>query len=635
MSKYSEFFKNDFIRCHNVEKADVRAQDGALRHAIGTHCFQVMRAGKHPDRATDGYGWSYNHAATLCFWNQHFFVDYLSDPESEHLPPSQTLITWSKDGANWCKPVVLFPPIEAPCAPYAGPGKEDLTGENVPCVMHQRMSFYVTSDNRLLATAFYGISPTYKIAPCKGYGVGRVVREIYQDFTFSDIYFLRRNEAGGYNAANADMFPLYTKSPDEGFRNACEELLANKLVTAQMWEEERLNTEWFTVPGGEALSYYTLPNGDIMGLYKKSFVTKSTDKGATWCDNQLCYSLETSTGKVWGQKTPDGRYALAYNPTTDSAHRWPLAVITGENGEDFDNLLAISPEVSPNKYAGFYKNLGPQYVRGICEDNPKPDDNALWLAYTVNKEDVWVSRTPCTIRGIENGCVDTDFNDMEKGSFVRDWNIYAPLWCPVSITETPVDTLDKPFTGNDAPDKNALSNNPIGNALCLKDADPYDRARAMRVFKEISVVTINTKVWLQPACAESRFTIELQNQNGLVPVRFYFKDNGEIIVKNGGLYTAFGNYCPGEWMDVKIEANCFTNIFTLTIIQDDITQTKEFRFSNSVYTVERILFTTKDTLPFNTIEDCGKWGDLGDLPKADVKLPESHYYIDSLNVITE
>lgn len=616
MSKYSEHFSQDSIRCHNVTKADVRAQDGALRHAIGTHCFQVMRAGKDPQRATDGYGWTYNHAAMLCYWNQHFFVDYLSDPQSEHLPPSQTLICWSRDGATWSKPTVLFPPIEAPTAPYIGPGKEELTQERIPCVMHQRMSFYVTGDNRLLATAFYGISPTYRIAPCKGYGVGRVVREIYPDFSFSDIYFLRYNEAAGYNASNTPIFPLFTESADTGFCNACEELLTDKLVTAQMWEEERLNQEWFSVPGGEALSYYTLPDGDIMGLYKKSLVTKSSDCGATWSDNQLCYSLETSTGKVWGQKTPDGRYALAYNPTTDSAHRWPLAVITGENGEDFDNLLAITPEVSPNKYAGFYKNLGPQYMRGICEANPQPADNALWLTYSVNKEDIWVSRTPCTIRGTETRDVGTDFEDMEQGSFVTDWNIYAPLWCPVTIAKAPVGSHGK-------------------KALCLADADPYDRGRAMRVFKEGSLVSIQTRVLLKPACPESRFTIELQDEHGLVPVRFYFKENGELIVKNGGLYTSFERFCTEEWLDISIEANCFTNTFRLTLSEGENTKMGEFRFSNSVYTLERILFTTKDTLPFNTIEDCGKWGDLGDLPNADVKLPESHYYIDAFTCTTE
>lgn len=606
----SDFFKDDLIRCHNAQKADVRAQDGALRHAIGTHCFQVMRATQNPAASTDGFGWSYNHAAMLAYWNGHFFLDYLSDPVSEHLPPSQTLITWSKDGATWERPVVLFPPAKAPTAPYCGPLKEELTEASVDCVMHQRMSFYVSSDNRLLATAYYGIAPSHTIAPNNGYGVGRVVREIYKDFTFSDIYFLRFNEAGGYIEENSHMYPHFSASGDEGFKAACQELIDNRLVTAQMWEEERLNTEWFTQPGAEAISYYTLPDGDVMGLYKNSIVTKSTDQGTSWCEKQVCYSLESATGKVWGQKTADGRYALAYNPTTDSAHRWPIAVITGENGQDFDDLLAITPEVSPHKYAGLYKNLGPQYIRGICEDNPQPEDKALWLAYTVNKEDVWVSRTPCRIHGIESGSVDTDFNDMKQGPFVENWNIYSPLWSPVSITTAPAG-------GN-------------GNALCLADADPYDRGRAMRVFPESEVVTLNMRVYLEAACEQSRFTIEVQDAQGLVPVRFYFKNDGEVIVKNGGRYDAFEHYISGEWLDITIEASCLTNIFTITLEQNDKKQSKDFRFSNSVHTVERILFASKDNLPFNTIEDCGKWGDLGNLKNADSKLPTSRYFIDRL-----
>ena len=80
------------------------------------------------------------------------------------------------------------------------------------------------------------------------------------------------------------MFPLYKESNDAGFLAACDELLANKLVTAQMWEEERHNKEWFTQPGAEAISYYTKPDGEVLGFYKNSIVAKSTDLGATWSD---------------------------------------------------------------------------------------------------------------------------------------------------------------------------------------------------------------------------------------------------------------------------------------------------------------------------------------------------------------
>ena len=603
-------FEQDIIRCHNTRKADVRFQDGALRHAIGTHCIQVMRAGKDPERATDGFGWTYNHAAMLCYWREHFFLDYLSDPVSEHLPPSQTLLTWSADGLSWEKPVVLFPPIEVLSAPYCGPSKEDLTKDTVPCVMHQRMSFFVSSDNRLLATAFYGIAPNHGIAPNNGYGVGRVVREIKEDFTFSDIYFLRFNEKGGYTEENTKNYPHFTKSEDEGFIDACRELLSNRLLTQQMWEEERLDTDFFTQPGAEALSYFTRPDGDVVGLYKNSIVTKSSDRGETWTEKEVDYSLETATGKVWGQKLKDGRFALAYNPTTDSAHRWPIAVISSDNGRDFDDLLAITPEVSPHKYAGLYKNLGPQYIRGIVENNPQPEDNALWLCYTVNKEDVWVSRTPLPLHGIEEKPVKEDFSSYITGSHIDTWNLYSPMWSKVSLTHTESE----------------------GNCLCLKDADPYDRGRAMRSFPAYEALTLKTRIYLDSKADTSQFTIELQNQYGMDAVRLYFTAKGELIVKNGGRYDTVHTINMEEWLDLTIKANCLTNQFLVSITQGDCCFEQKFRFSLSVDDLERVLYTTKSSLPFNTVEDCGKYGDLGNLEKADEKLAESTYYISALEV---
>lgn len=603
-------FEQDIIRCHNTRKADVRFQDGALRHAIGTHCIQVMRAGQDSEHATDGFGWTYNHAAMLCHWNNHFYLDYLSDPVSEHLPPSQTLITRSKDGLTWEKPVVLFPPIEVASAPYIGPAKEDLTKDTVPCVMHQRMSFYVSKDNRLLATAFYGIAPNHGIAPNNGYGVGRVVREVKEDFSFSDIYFLRFNEKGGYTPENTTVYPHFTASGDAGFVTACEELLANRLVTQQMWEEERLDTDFFTQPGAEAISYFTRPDGDVVGLYKNSIVTKSSDRGETWSEKEVDYSLETATGKVWGQKTKDGRYALAYNPTTDSAHRWPIAVISSDNGRDFDDLLAITPEVSPHKYAGLYKNLGPQYIRGIVEDNPQPEDNALWLCYTVNKEDVWVSRTPLPLHGIETNPVKEDFSSYTIGSHIDTWNLYSPMWAKVSLTRTETE----------------------GKCLLMKDSDPYDRGRAMRTFPAYTALVAKTRVYLDSKSEASKFTIEIQNEYGMSAVRFYFTNKGELVVKNGGRYDTVCTLETKEWMDITVKANCATNQFSILIVQDGIRFEKKFRFSLSVDNLERILFTTKDNLPFNTVEDCGKFGDLGDLKDADIKLPESSYYISLLEV---
>ena len=599
----------DIIRVHNTKKADIRFQDGGLPHAKGTHCIQIMRASKDPLMSTDGNGWTYNHAAMICYWNDEYWVDYLTDPVSEHLPPSKTMITWSKDSYQWSKPVVLFPEFSVLSKYYKGPAKEELKEEYVSCVMHQRMSFYVTKDMRLLATAFYGISPTHAVAPNNGYGVGRVVREIYKDHSFSDIYFLRLNEEAGYSQEAVPQIKHFRASNDQGLIKACEELLQNRLVTAQMWEEERLKKDVFTQPGAEAFCWFTLPDDSVTAVYKKSLVTRSYDQGLTWEPLQRDDSLETSTGKVWGERTSDGKYALCYNPTTDSAHRWPIAVTTGDNGEDFYELYTITPEVSPHKYAGLYKNLGPQYIRGIAESNPKPADGRLHLAYTVNKEDVWTSSTAVPITAFETEEIHEDFSACHTGRLPYDWNIYAPVWSSVCIEKEG--------------EKNVLS---------LYDADPCDRCRAMRIMPEYRKFRAEMLIAVNILDERTAYTIDFEDIEGKNPVRIIFRKNNEMIVKNGGRYDFFTNYISGKEARLIIEASCGTNQFKVEFEQKQIHCKETFQFSNSVSKVQRILYSSKTTLPFNTLEDCGKWGDLGDIAGADEKMSESRLYISKLDI---
>ena len=66
---------------------------------------------------------------------------------------------------------------------YAGVAK------NLDAVMHQRMGFFVSKKNRLLTLAYYGIALDAKDDPNDGKGIGRVVREIYPDGRFGEIYF--------------------------------------------------------------------------------------------------------------------------------------------------------------------------------------------------------------------------------------------------------------------------------------------------------------------------------------------------------------------------------------------------------------------------------------------------------------
>ena len=72
------------VRYVGDEVANPNYHDGALRYAVGVENIQVMRANRtHPEDA-DGFGWTYNHAPNLTYWNNTFYLEYLSNPVNEH-----------------------------------------------------------------------------------------------------------------------------------------------------------------------------------------------------------------------------------------------------------------------------------------------------------------------------------------------------------------------------------------------------------------------------------------------------------------------------------------------------------------------------------------------------------------------
>ena len=204
-------------------------------------------------------------------------------------------------------------------------------------VMHQRVGFYVSKSEKLLAIGNYGICLYPKDDPNDGNGIGRVVREIKEDGTFGPIYFIYYNHA--FNEKNT-AYPYYTKSKDKAFRQACEEILANPLYRMQ-WVEEAdredplipLNKEY------KAFCWYTLPDGRIACLWKHALTSISSDGGNTWEEPiERAKGFVNSNAKIWGQRLSDGTYATVYNP---SEFRWPLAISLSKDGLEYTTLNLV------------------------------------------------------------------------------------------------------------------------------------------------------------------------------------------------------------------------------------------------------------------------------------------------------
>jgi hypothetical protein len=585
-------FGQDTVRYTGSVLSNVDYHHGQLSPAVGVHNIQTMRA----NRADAGpSSWTYNHAPMLAYSNNHFYLEYLSNPIGEHEPPGQTLLQTSKDGYAWSAPVIIFPPYKIPDG-FVKPGKKD-TAKNSLAVMHQRMGFYTAKSGRLFALAYYGIVLGQKDDPNDGNGIGRVIREINKDGSFGPIHFLRFNHF--FNEKNS-LYPFYASSKDKGLIVACEEILATPLLMMQTVEEADRNDPLIPLQKEfKAFNYYHLPNGHTVGLWKYALTSISRDKGKTWAYSPLrAPGFVNANAKIWGQKTSDGKYATVYNP---SEFRWPLAISVSDDGQNYKNLFLVNGEITSMRYGGAYKSYGPQYVRGIQEMNGTPPNGNMWVTYSMNKEDMWVSRIPVPVRSVVSTNVNDIFTGSKSGNELNEWNIYSPLWCPV-----------------------AVEREGEWRALVLKDGDPFDVAKAERIFPRAKRMEIEFAVTAGQDDHGS-LEIELLDPKGLPCLRLSFDSSGKFITKAGYRNRTLATYSKAEKLTVKLVLNTATRFFTCSI--NGKTPVNNLFFA-PVEMVERIVFRTGQARRFPNADT--PTDQEYDLPGADSQDNESIYYIHSL-----
>ena len=404
---------------------DTNLPDGGLPPVIGVRNIQIFRASRDKPELADGKGWTYNHHVDMACWKGRLYVAWSSGEKDEDTWPWREVYSTSMDGLTWSPPVELFP-----------------QGVSNPLRMH----FFHAPNGRMLAIA--GLRRGEVKLTDKNRDT-LVVREILADHTLGPCFTLLTPTPAVGNE-------FFTNSADKGFVEACNQLLANRPFLEQQdygallgdrrmqWHES--NDKDMTL---KAFSFFHRKDGALVGICKKGWVTISTNDGDAWSKPVVPQSLVTGTGKVWGQRTSDNRYALVYNP--DHKNRFPLVMVTSDDGVTFHDMRVVHGELPLQRYVGLDKNVGPQYVRGLSEwsNDGSWKDDAVWVAYSVNKEDIWVSRIPLT-------------NSADA------WNTYSPKWAPVEVRN---------------------------DEVVLEDRDPYDYARAFQVFSARMKVTVSFDVF--------------------------------------------------------------------------------------------------------------------------------------------
>ena len=585
-----------------VGELDVNFQrpDGGLKPVVGVQNYQVLRSVKNDPDLGDGLGFTFHHHPMLTYWENNYYVLCNACPVHEERGLTEILLVRSGNGINWGKPEIVFPHVM-----YKGE----------PTFCNHRMGFYIGPSGRLLASTAY--FPQSEMPPQTGsedtgkkyFGV--VVREIKKDGSFGKIYFIARNNS--LYPEEDFPFPYYEESGDPEFKADCEALRNDKLITLHWWEQIR--PENFDFPEtlvnqiqngnrkfAKAISYYHREDGTIVALWKSSKSAISLDEGKSWSNVTNLKTFSGGYAKVWGQSTDDGNYAASWRPIGDGSWgRYPMLWAVSEDGISFDQPMHVNGEVT-RRYDGGSKSIGPcNYQRGLYENGADIPGDDVWVVYSMSKEDIWISRIPVPMNDADQTYVHCDFNAFETNAEVNGWNIYRPLWAPVSVAEYP---------------------SSLNKSLRLADKDPFDYAKAFKVFKETRKNLKLDFTLLAEQNDHGSIEIEVGSTDYPAPVKIVFSPSGEVLAAHWKGYESIGTYTPGEWNKVEINIDIETNRFR--VVLNGKSSTEMVFDSRRIDELDRITFRTgvNRGISINPVN-----------PEEDLPLPkEAVFYVDEVYV---
>ncbi len=570
---------------------DPKAPDGHLAYSPGVQNIQVYRANRRPApffRTAEGDqpGYTYNHHMDIACWKGRLYVAWDMSPTGEDNPPIHLVYSTSTDGMTWSEPQHLYPFNKG---------------------WNSRFYFFRSSNDRMLVFAS-GPYPTDNISENEKKTL--LVREITADHRLGEIFTLI--------IPGPTYPPSFELAKDAGFVAACREAINNRLLLEQAdyglllgdrrmkWHDGK-NWPGGQVPFiggklwvfGKAQCFFHRKDGTLVSLSKMGFVTMSKDGGETWSMPVIPQGILAGGGKVWGQKTPDGRYAMIYSP--QQSNRFPMAATTSDDGITFRDIRVVHGEVPPQRYAGRAKDTGPSYFRGVAEwggDAPTLDKSAIWVVYSVGKEDIWVSRIPVPIQANVVEPANDTFDKMASGPRVPGWNIYAPTWAPVRIAKD----LSTP-----------------NHFLELEDREPVDYARAIRTIPVSAAADVSFRL----AAAQTdrgRLEIDLLGERGTRPVRLILNDKGQFKAANGPEIVDLGACQAGKWsgFTIKVKGGRFT------LLRDGKEVLKDAAFAEASPTVYALSFRTGEYR--GTVADRAK----KDLMDMEAPAPVASYRIDDV-----
>ncbi|MNF87211.1 hypothetical protein D3C84_696700 [compost metagenome] len=284
--------------------------------------------------------------------------------------------------------------------------------------------------------------------------------------------------------------------------------------------------------------HYKLPNGKVAAFGKWSQVAVSDNNGLSWDGPRAESSIVMAGSKIWAQRLKNGKYLMACNPNPSNEKRWPLAIAQSDDGLVYRDMFLLCGEVPVRRYAGKHKYRGMNYISGITDGSGEPPGESIWLTFSMNKEDLWVSQIPLAMETEETGLLDEQF-DGPLAYSLSDWQLYRPLWSELTVVAFPSEQ---------------------NQSLKMSNADPYGRAAAERTFPKYAKAKVRLGVLAaQNTCGKLQMVV--MAGDGAVICQLQFNPDGLLTVHHAGGQAEFMKVETNQWYDLVISFDLGRGIY--------------------------------------------------------------------------
>ncbi len=351
---------------------DTRPDTLGLAPASGTETFTVFSPGPGDD--------AYAHGVVLMPFKGRLYAQWQSSRRDEDGPDTHVVFAVSDDGRHWSEPMPLAPTLETGIRTSGGWWTD---GETLVAYLNEwperdgapkggHTVFRSTTDG----VAWSDLRPVLDI---EGSPVQGVIEQDTRALPSGRLLSAFHVQPG------LIVSPWFTDDP-LGVRGWAPGHFEN-LPSSDTAVSRELEPSWFLRPGDGAV---VMIFRDQAGSYRK-LASVSRNLGESWSSPALTTIPDARTKQSAGN-LPDGRAFMVGNPVP-RRDRFPLVLMLSDDGRCFGQAWLLrggGDDMQPLRFEGRYKRAGYSYPKSVVRDD------ALYVAYATNKEDVQITRVPLT-----------------------------------------------------------------------------------------------------------------------------------------------------------------------------------------------------------------------------------------------